>query len=90
VRIPNQFGGVNRASCQADFSRIIASLSFGPIGTTGPSCTCIRHGDSKLWECCKFGTDDCRACVGETTNQCCKNLIDGRPSPVPLPVIFAV
>jgi len=89
MRIPIQSGGASRVtySRREPFAGIRTSL---PKGTYAPKCTCISHGDSTLWECCKFGSDDCRPCVGETTDECCKNLIDGKPSPVPGPVIFAV
>lgn len=98
--IPKQCTSIKRHSGVGS-SRYIAStgiraaLSFGMGGSpyrTGaaPKCSCVRHGDSTLFECCKIGTDECRACVGETTDECCKNLIDGKPSPVPIPLTFVV
>jgi hypothetical protein len=68
---------------------IRAALPIG-LGARG-KCTCIAHGDSTLFDCCKVGTNDCRACVGETTEKCCDNLYAGKPSPLPIPkqvVIF--
>ena len=89
MKIPNFSEGVNREFYirRRAFSDIKAALARSPGGV--PKCTCIQHGDSTVWECCKFGSDECRSCVGETTDDCCNNLIKGRPSPTPLPVIFA-
>jgi hypothetical protein len=93
MRVPTQANGTKRFGYlggSVAHAGIRASLARYGAGA-GPKCTCVQHGDSKLFECCKIGTDDCRDCVGENTETCCQNLTSGKPNPVPIPsrVLFA-
>ena len=87
MNLPAQSKGANRTVHSGGANRAGVRPALRRAGS-GPTCSCISHGDSTLFECCKIGTNDCRACVGETTDTCCKNI--GKPGSLPLPDLGVV